>query len=236
MLGLSTISEWVLAARFGALVVAGCGLLLLFTSIPNATAARDTWLVASTVGWLNAVVLLATWALLSHSWLLALFSALAVVPALLCSILRAHPDNAQYLAAPVGVYLLAVATVARMRRQLVIGSIIAGVGLVLLLGTSVVQSFDRDGVRYALLALAEGLVLVGIGIAVRWRVLVVGGVAGTVIIVLRQLFDAVSALPWWAILGGSGILLLGIAVALLLIRARLTAAGRALTEQWSQWD
>jgi hypothetical protein len=67
-------------------------------------------------------------------------------------------------------------------------------------------------------------------------VLVIGGVAGTVIIALRQLFDAVAALPGWAILGGSGMLLLGGAVVLLLARARLLAAGRSVAERWSGWD
>ena len=78
--------------------------------------------------------------------------------------------------------------------------------------------------------------MLGAGIAVRWRVLVVGGVAGAVLIALRQLFDALWALPGWAILGGSGLLLLGVAVLLLVARARLAAAGRAAAERWSGWD
>jgi hypothetical protein len=168
--------------------------------------------------------------------LLALFAALTMVPVIFYAIGSREPSDAQFVVAPIGLYLLAVATVARIRRHPLIGSAIAGVGVLVLLGTSVVQSFDRDATPYVLLALVEGLALVGIGIAVRWRVLVVGGVAGAVVIALRLLFDVASELPWWAILGGSGILLLGIAVALLLIRARLAAAGRALTERWSQWD
>ena len=140
---------------------------------------------------------------------------------------------------PIGLYLLAVATVTRRDRRSGrsrAASAIAAIGLLILLGTGVVQSFDRDRFGHALLTLAEGLALVGIGIAMRWRVLVVGGVAGTVVIVVRQLFDAVAALPGWAILGGSGLLLLGIAVALLLVRARLAAAGRSVAERWSSWD
>jgi hypothetical protein len=234
--GPSTIGEWALAPRIGALGAAGLAILLLFTAIPTPRAARDIWLLASMFAWLNAVALLATWALVVRSWSIALGAALSVVPSMLSGIARLHPDEAQLYAAPVGVYLLAVAWVARSRRQPLVGSVIAAGGLVVLLGTSVLQSFDRDGGRYALLALVQGLVLVGIGIAVRWRVLVIGGVAGTVVIVLRQLFDTISGLPWWAILGGSGILLLGSAVALLLIRARLAAAGRAVADRWSSWD
>ncbi|MGE3267793.1 MAG: hypothetical protein AB7P40_03525, partial [Chloroflexota bacterium] len=231
----STVTEWVLSARIGAVGVAGFAALLLVLALESVTS-DDQWLVAFTVCALNVALLLAAWAVLSRSWLMALLAALAVVPGLLSGIGRLHPDNAQAYAVPVGLYLVAVAAVARHRRQPVIGSIIAAVGLTGLLGTSVLQSFDRDGFRYAMLALAEGLVLVGIGIGVRWRVLVVCGVAGTVVIALRQLFDALSALPGWAILGSSGMLLLVIAVGLLLLRARLAAAGRAVAERWSQWD
>src|SRR5205823_4300974 len=110
----------------------------------------------------------------------------------------------------------------------VIATAIAAIGLLAMLGTGVVQAIDRDWIGYTLLTLAEGLVLAGVGIALRWRVLGVGGVAGVVFIAVRQLFDAVSALPGWAILGGRGVLLVG--------RARLAAASRAAAERWSTWD
>jgi hypothetical protein len=74
------------------------------------------------------------------------------------------------------------------------------------------------------------------GIGLRWRVVVIGGISGTVLVALRQLFDAVATLPGWAILGGRGLLLLGGAVALLLARARLAEAGRPFAERWSNRD
>jgi hypothetical protein len=120
--------------------------------------------------------------------------------------------------------------------RLVVATAIAGVGLMAMLGTTIVQSIDRGWFGYTAIALAEGLLLTIAGIGIRWRVLVVGGVAGVVIIAVRQLFDAVTALPGWAIIGGSGLLLLGLAVVLLLARARLAAAGRAAAERWSTWD
>ena len=199
----------------------------------------DDWLVAIVVGWLNVALVLAAWAAVTSSRDLAVVASLAVVPALLGGIARLHPTDGQAFALPIGLYLLAVAAVTRRDRRsgrLGAATAIAAIGVLVLLGTGVFQSFDRDRFGHILLTLAESLALVGLGIAFRWRVLVVGGVAGTVMIAMRQLFDAVAALPGWAILGGSGLLLLGIAVALLLARARLAAAGRSAAERWSSWD
>jgi hypothetical protein len=78
--------------------------------------------------------------------------------------------------------------------------------------------------------------LVGWGIAVRWQPLVGAGVLTVAVIALRQLFDAVYALPSWALLGGAGFLLLGGAIALLLLRDRLRAAGQTVSERWTSWD
>jgi hypothetical protein len=227
--------EWAPMARIGAVAVAGFAALLLLVRLD----AGDLWLVATVAAWLGVALMLAAWAALARSRDLAVLAALAVVPALFAAIERLHPADGQAFAVPIGLYLLAVAALARRDRRPGrpwAASAIAALGLLVLLGTGIVQSLDRDRFGHALLTLVEGLALVGIGIAIRWRVLVVGGVAGTVVIVVRQLFDAVAALPGWAILGGSGLLLLGIAVALLLARARLAAAGRGVAERWSSWD
>ena len=235
VIGLDLVRAWALLARLSAVGVAGLMALMLLAGVGSG----DDWRLANVAGWLDLALMLAAWALLARARDLAVAAALAVVPALYAGIWRLHPTEDQAYALTIGLYLLAVAAVTKRDRRpgrSLAASAIAAFGLLALLGTGVVQSFDRDRFGYALLTLAEGLVLVGVGIAIRWRVLVVGGVAGTVIIAMRQLFDAVAALPGWAILGGSGILLLGIAVALLLARARLTAAGRAAAERWSNWD
>jgi hypothetical protein len=227
--------EWSLVARLGAVGVAGFSALLLLVGLDRG----DAWLVAILAAWLEVALVLGAWAVLVRSRDLAVAAAVAVVPALYAGIWRLHPTNDQAFAVPIGLYLLAIAVVTRQDRRpgrAVSASIVAAIGLMVLLGTGVVQSLDRERFGYALLTLVESLVVVGIGIATRWRVLVIGGVAGTVVIAVRQLFDAVAALPGWAILGGSGLLLLGIAVALLLARARLAAAGRSVAERWSSWD
>lgn len=223
-------------ARVGAAGVAGLAGLLLLAGVFEGD---DPWLRAIAVGWLNVALVLAAWAVLARSRDLAVVSALCVVPALLSGIGLLHPTDGQAYALPTGLYLLALAAVTlqdRRKGRAAAANAIAALGLLVLLGTGVVQSLDRDRFAHALLTLAEGLTLVGVGIAIRWRVLVVGGVAGTVVIAVRQLFDAVAALPGWAILGGSGLLLLAIAVVLLLARARLAAAGRSVAEHWSNWN
>lgn len=227
--------DWAPAARLSAVAVAGFAALLLLADLDD----TDRWLNAATVGWLNLTLMLTAWAALSRSRTIAILAALSVVPALVTAITRLHPDNAQAYALPIGLYLLAVAAVTRRLRghfHREAATAIAALGMLILLGVGIVQSLDNNRFMYVLLTLGEGLALVGLGIAIRWRVLVVGGVAGTVIIALRQLFDAVAALPGWAILGGSGMLLLGAAVALLLARARLAAARRSMAERWSGWD
>ena len=134
------------------------------------------------VGWVNLTLLLGVCA-----WLmirdLGLVAALALTPALFAAIARLHVDESEWYAVPVGLYLLAVALVGRrdgdMGRGLVSGAV-AALGLLILLGR------DRrgaglvriQGVRLQAGTLLESLVVLGVGIAVRWRVLVVGGVAG----------------------------------------------------------
>jgi hypothetical protein len=234
-IGPALAGDWPLVARLGALGVAVFPALLLQVWLGRG----DAWRVAGLLAWLDVALVLAAWAALVRSRDLATIAALAAVPALHAGIWRLNPTDHQAFAVPIGLYLLALAVVIRRDGRpwhTLAATIVAALGLLVLIGTSVVQSFERDRFDRALLALAEGLVFMGTGIAMRWRVLVVGGVAGVVVIAVRQLFDAVAALPGWAILGGSGLLLLGVAVALLLARARLAAAGRSVAERWSSWD
>lgn len=218
--------------------VATAGIATLFVTALLVDGEDRPWLAAG-LAWANLALLLAAWAWLVRSHTLALLAALAGLPVLLFEIARFAPADGQAYALPGGLYLLAIAWLDRRARpagRRWPASAVAAAGLLILLGTGVVQSLDADRFGHAVWTLAESLVLVGLGIAVRWRVLLVGGVAGTVLVAVRQLFDAVAALPGWAILGGSGLILLAAAVALLLARARLAAAGRAAAERWSTWD
>ena len=199
----------------------------------------DAWRIQVGLAWLDLTLILAVVAWLGRSRDLAAGAALTLLPALLAVIGLAHPNDAQMYAIPAGLYLLVVGSLMRRDRRSgrpSAAGIVAGAGVATLVLTSVTPSVDTGQLAYALWGLAEGLVLVGLGIAQRWRVVVVGGAAGVVLIAVRQLFDALAALPGWVILGGSGIALLGLAVVLLLVRDRLARTGRLVAERWAGWD
>ena len=199
----------------------------------------DALFAASAVAWANLALVLGSVAFVNRSAVVALGAALTLLPAMLAGIARAHPGDAQAYALPGGLYLLAIAHVARSRQPPGRGREIASLatlGVAALLAPGVVQSLDADGVGHALWTAVEGLAVAGWGIATRWRPLAAGGVAAVVAIALRQLFDVVHALPSWILLGGTGLALLAAAVVLLLLRDRLLAAGRAVSDRWSSWD
>jgi hypothetical protein len=230
-------ADWAGCARVGAAGITTLAALIVSSYADGVD--TDDWLLATLLAWVNLSLLFAAWTWSARSRDVGVIAALALAPALMAGIGRLHPGDLQAYALPVGLYLLAVAMVVRRDGRpgrLIVATVIATIGLLAMLGTSVVQSVGRAWIGYTILTLAEGLVLAAIGIALRWRVLVIGGMAGIVVIAVRQLFDAVSALPGWAILGGIGVLLLGLALMLLVARAKLAAAGRAATERWSTWD
>ena len=213
--------------------------LLDLDSAVASRAVQDARLVWTALSWANAGLALGALAYVARSGGVAVIAALALAPALAATIARLHPSEGQAYALPLGGYLLLVAHLARrssagQRRGLVSG--IAVAGMVILLGTSLLQALDSDELDRVAWAGAEGLALAGWGIATRWRPLVAGGVAGVVAITVRLIVGAVEALPSWALVGGSGLVLLLGAVGLLLLRDRLRAAGQAVSERWESWD
>lgn len=233
--GLSAGTDWTRATGTLAAGVAGLSALLVLSTLEE----TDAWLVACALASANLALILGILARAAHSRDLATAAALAFVPGLLAGIARAHPTDAQWYALPAGLYLLLIAHIARRDRRPErrrVASSLAALGSAALLLPSLAQALDGDSGVYAVLAGVEGLALVGWGIATRWRPLVAGGVAGVVSMTLRQLFDAVSALPSWALLGATGVALLGGAVALLLLRDQVRVAGEAVSERWSSWD
>jgi hypothetical protein len=199
----------------------------------------DAWLAATACVWANLATILAVFAARGRSAGAALAAALGVVPALLAGIARLHPASSQAFALPIGLYLLAVAHAVRHfggPKRAAGATMPTWLGAVVLLSPGLAESFDEGKIAYALWTAIEGLAAVGWGIATRSRALAICGVAAVVAVALRQLFDAVYALPSWALLGGAGLLLLGGAVGLLALRARIQATGRLVLEHWSRWD
>jgi hypothetical protein len=127
----------------------------------------------------------------------------------LMRIAATSPDNVQAYTVPVALYLLAVGWTRRREPRRY--DALTGAGAAILLFPPFVQSLTADGFRWALLAGAEALALIFVGLAVRRRAALAVGVIGLTLVVLRQTVDAVNALETWQIMAivGAGLLAAG---------------------------
>ncbi|MCH8901764.1 MAG: hypothetical protein IIC88_05640 [Chloroflexi bacterium] len=164
-------------------------------------------------------------------------SALLMV-ALLLEIGHFRPENVQAYTAPLGVYLLAGAFLASRVRALpdelrsLIGPL-QTVGAVVLMGPSLVQSWEADGWPYALLVLGEGLLLLSLALVGRWLWLLSTSTSFVVLAALRYLFDAAQVVPNWVTLTLAGLLLLAAGMAILIGREEWTRRQRQAQAWWS---
>ncbi|MCH7719301.1 MAG: hypothetical protein IIB21_07505, partial [Chloroflexi bacterium] len=164
-------------------------------------------------------------------------SALLMV-ALLLEIGHFRPENVQAYTAPLGVYLLAGAFLASRVRALpdelrsLIGPL-QTVGAVVLMGPSLVQSWEADGWPYALLVLGEGLLLLSLALVGRWLWLLSTSTSFVVLAALRYLFDAAQVVPNWVTLTLAGLLLLAAGMAILIGREEWTRRQRMAQAWWS---
>ena len=190
-----------------------------------------------------ASVLLLGLLVIGGSWLLrrldvaAGASALLMV-ALLLEIGHFRPENVQAYTAPLGVYLLAGAFLASRVRALpdelrsLIGPL-QTVGAMVLMGPSLVQSWEADGWPYALLVLGEGLLLLSLALVGRWLWLLSTSTSFVVLAALRYLFDAAQVIPNWVTLTLAGLLLLAAGMAILIGREEWTRRQRMAQAWWS---
>jgi hypothetical protein len=150
--------------------------------------------------------------------------------ALLLWIGHFRPENAQAYTAPLGICLLAGGFLALRIRDLpgglrtLVGPVQAS-GAAVLMGPSLVQSWQDGGWPYALILLGEGLLLLGVALAYRSVWLLATSTGFVVLDALRYLFDAARALPNWAILAIAGTLVMAAGTAILLSR-----------ERWTEWQ
>ena len=159
--------------------------------------------------------------------------------ALLLQIGHFRPENVQPYTAPLGVYLLAGASLALRIRNLPEGvqtfvQPAQALGAAVLMGPSLAQSWDDGGWQYALLLLGEGLLLLGIALVQRWVWLLSTATSFIVADSLRYLFNASQLLPNWAILALAGTLVMTAGVAILLGRERWTLWQQSLQAWWKR--
>jgi hypothetical protein len=116
-------------------------------------------------------------------------------------------DQVEAYTLPSALALLVVGVVA-MRRDPSRASVPSlGPGLALALAPSLVLSLeDPVSVRGLLTGLA-GLVLVALGVALRWSALLVAGAVVTAVLAVRHLTPVAAGLPRWIVLGTAGVAL-----------------------------
>jgi hypothetical protein len=166
-------------------------------------------------------------------------SSTLLMVALLLYIGHFRPENVQAYTAPLGVYLLVGASLA-LRIQTLPDSVEAflqpmqALGAAVLMGPSLVQSWDDGGWPYALLLLGEGLLLLGVALVQRWVWLLAAATSFIVLDALRYLFNAAQLLPNWAILALAGTFVMAAGVAILLGRERWTLWQQSLQAWWKR--
>jgi hypothetical protein len=173
--------------------------------------------------------------LVAQSWLarraeIAAGASAVLMVALLLEIGHFRPENVQAYTAPLGVYLLAGASLALRVRELPeelrpLIEPLQALGAAVLMGPSLVQAWQDGGWPYALILLGEALLLLGLALVQRWPWLLATASSFVVLDALRYLFDAAQALPNWAILAITGVAVMAAGTAILLGR-----------ERWIEWQ
>lgn len=161
-----------------------------------------------------------------------------LMAAALMGIARITPNNPQAYSAPLGIYLLGLSVYVAYERDLGPVRMPAANGLLasavaVILGTTFAQSLVHPW-RYTFLGLLEGLALLAVTLFLRRRY----GVALTLLFLaafaLRAAFDVARELPYWAIIGLLGLLLLGGGFFILLRRDRIEQWGAQAARRWSR--
>ena len=109
-------------------------------------------------------------------------------------------------------------------------------GLVILLGSSFVQSLPRGAFVYAAWLGMESLAAIGWGVRTRSRGYVSLGAVALLANAVAQFGPAFVELPRWIQLGITGGILLGGGIGFLVKREDLLRTRRALTEEWKRWQ
>ena len=109
-------------------------------------------------------------------------------------------------------------------------------GLVILLGSSFVQSLPRGAFVYAAWLGMESLAAIGWGVRTRSRGYVSLGAVALLANAVAQFGPAFVELPRWIQLGITGSVLLGGGIAFLVRREELLRVRRAFTEEWKEWQ
>ena len=189
---------------------------------------------------LMLALLLAAQSLLARRWDAAAGASALMMVALLLEIGHFRPENVQAYTAPLGGYVLAGAFVIARARALpaelrALLPPVEVLGALLIMGPTLVQSFEDGAWGYGLLLLGEGLAFVGLALVRRRIWLLSTSVSFVVLNGVHYLFLAGGpALPNWAILAIAGVAVMAAGTAILFGRERWTEWQRVLQVWWDR--
>ena len=145
-------------------------------------------------------------------------------------------DEPQAYVIPTGLALLGLGWNERRRGGNLTYRLPTLLGLVILLGSSFVQSLPPGAFVYAAWLGMESLAAIGWGVRTRSRGYVSLGTLALVANAVAQFGPAFVELPRWIQLGLTGGILLGGGIAFLVRREEFLRTRRALTEEWRRWQ
>lgn len=142
---------------------------------------------------------------------------------------------------PVGLLCLAFGWSERWHTNRPVAGLLEGLGLLILLGTTLLQALNwqtggLDKVWFGTLLLAESALAVGFGAANRLRYYFFGGIAGTLLALVALLIDPVAAADRWLTIGGTGLVLIGVALLLERKREQIRRTAGEWLHQLEQWQ
>jgi len=181
-------------------------------------------------GLVSLAGMLATLAWQRRDRRLGMLASAVAMAALLTSISTREPENVLAYSLPLGLYLLALGTVARKDPSIRDGLLGAGSGVLLVPVLWLAQ--NEGDLGYLGLAAGISLVLFLGGIGLRLRVPIAAGIVGMSLIVLRLLLDAVLALQSWVSLLIVGLVLLGAGTAALVWKDALRERLERIQRGW----
>ncbi len=150
-------------------------------------------------------------------------------------------EQLQFYVIPLGLIVLIFGWQERNGSNPRLAPMLEGLGLLLLLGPTLLQAFGMqtlgfDKIWYGLGLLIEGLLIVGFGAVERWRYYFFGGVAAIILDLMALLLDPVQIADKWLVLGLTGLTLVGLALFLERKRDTVVLLSKSWLGQFRQWE
>lgn len=122
---------------------------------------------------------------------------------------------------PLGVYFLVLAYTRKIKGDKSGRQVFDFLGLFFLLMSPLLLSFGNEAMKYSVVLGFLGIILLGVGITISYKLYWWGGIAGIVFAVIPQTYNYILALPRWMVVGIFGLIFIIVAIFLLLRRKEI---------------